>query len=402
MEKFKVLFYLDKSIISKEPKGGPNGVGSMYYKEMQKRGEFIFDFIENDNPTVISGTKTLVRKLPNWINNIQREIRKRQMVIDLLTKKPKETGICFDKYDIIFFHQAYDMYIERDKLKTYKGIVILQSHCPEPQSHEMYALQSSFVKKTIPNLLKRYEKIDEYAFERADYLIFPCEEAEEPYFKCWDYFKELHTRKKDRIKFLLTGIVPAIAKRNRFKVLDELNIPQDSFVISYVGRHNSVKGYDILKNIASTYLQCDEGSWFVIAGKEYPLTRLNHPRWKEIGWTTDAHSYIKASDVFVLPNRETYFDLVMLEILSLGKIVVASRTGGNRYFENKGVKGVFLYDNEEEAISLLKTIKAMTKEERNELEQANIQFFQENCQASSMYDSCSSVLENIWEEYTKY
>ena len=33
------------------------------------------------------------------------------------------------------------------------------------------------------------------------------------------------------------------------EVLEKYNIPQDAFVISYVGRHNSVKGYDKLKEI---------------------------------------------------------------------------------------------------------------------------------------------------------
>lgn len=68
---------------------------------------------------------------------------------------------------------------------------------------------------------------------------------------------------------------------------------------------------------------------------------LKDSRWKEVGWTNDSQSIIAASDVFVLPNRETYFDIIMLEVLSCGKIVIASRTGGNKYFEKIGAKGVF-------------------------------------------------------------
>ena len=43
-------------------------------------------------------------------------------------------------------------------------------------------------------------------------------------------------------------------------------------------------------------------------------------------WTNDPHSLINASDMFILPNKETYFDLIMLEVLSMGKIVLATNT----------------------------------------------------------------------------
>ena len=60
---------------------------------------------------------------------------------------------------------------------------------------------------------------------------------------------------------------------------------------------------------------------------------LKTDHWIEVGWTNDPHSLIAASDVFVLPNHETYFDLILLEVLSLGVPVVMSRTGGNKFFE---------------------------------------------------------------------
>ncbi len=50
--------------------------------------------------------------------------------------------------------------------------------------------------------------------------------------------------------------------------------------------------------------------------------------------------------------KETYFDLVMLEVLSLGKIIIASYTGGNKYFKSSFAKGVFTYSKLEEAAQL--------------------------------------------------
>ena len=50
---------------------------------------------------------------------------------------------------------------------------------------------------------------------------------------------------------------------------------------------------------------------FLIAWKEYPIKWLNNDRWIEIWWTDKPYEIIKASDIFILPNKETYFDLIL-------------------------------------------------------------------------------------------
>ena len=173
------------------------------------------------------------------------------------------------------------------------------------------------------------------------------------------------------------------------------HVPENGFVISYVGRHNTVKGYDLLKEIASDFFNREEEAWVISAGLESPFKRLEHLRWKEIGFTNDPHSLISASDVFVLPNRVTYFDIVMLEILALGKIVVASKTGGNRYFDKMGVEGVLLYDTKEEAIKQLSRVKNMTIEERNVLGAKNKDFFDKYLSSRVMYDNYIELIRSF-------
>lgn len=99
--------------------------------------------------------------------------------------------------------------------------------------------------------------------------------------------------------------------------------------------------------------------------------------------------------MFVLPNRETYFDLVMLEVLSLGKIVVASRTGGNKYFEKMNVNGVLLYDTIDEAVEILEEINKMDLITRNKLEKSNLEFFEKNLTSSVMYENYKKMLQTI-------
>ena len=390
----RVLFFLKEDIIKNMPKGGPDGVGSMYYYHQLLTEQALFSFIPESEKKPVSKVKSFVRKFPQWLIDLERSIRERKMVINFVNGKQKPSNIDFNNFDIIFFHRAKDLFNEREKLIKFHGVVVLQSHCPEPESHELYATYSKLIKYSIPNLRSRLEMIDEYAFNRADYLVFPCEDAEEPYFNKWPYFKKIHDSKK--IKYILTGISPITPKRSRKEVLSELQIPANDFIITYVGRHNEVKGYDLLKTIGQRLFSKSNDVWVISAGKEEPIKRLENSHWKEIGWTTDAHSYISAADVFVLPNRETYFDLVMLEVLALGKIVIASRTGGNKYFEKQGVKGVFLYDNVNEAVSLINMIKSLSVSERLELEESNRQFFVDNCQVSTMYMKCKEVLCDIW------
>ena len=67
----------------------------------------------------------------------------------------------------------------------------------------------------------------------------------------------------------------------------------------------------------------------------------------------------------------------MLEVLSLGKIVIASRTGGNKFFEKIDAPGVMLYSDEKQAIELIEKVKHMSQDERAVLEKRNYELFKE-------------------------
>ena len=117
--------------------------------------------------------------------------------------------------------------------------------------------------------------------------------------------------------------------------------------------------------------------YFLIAGKEEPLQGLDNKRWIEVGWTDDPHSLIAASDVFVLPNRETYFDLVMLEVLSLGTIIVANNTGGNKYFSKTNTNGIILFNGKAEAVRQIETVMQIDMDSKNKMMENNKKLFNE-------------------------
>ena len=288
-----------------------------------------------------------------------------------------------ERYDAVYFQSTYSMYKTRNSLKTYKGKVILQSHTPTKPGKEAYDNLSEYGKYSIKWASKIFDRADKYAFDRADYIVFPCEEAEEPYYNQWEEYAEIKERNKEKYHYLLTGTMQKHAVISRENIRNKYGIPKDAFVISYVGRHNRVKGYDLLKEMGRILCK-QENVYFLIAGAETPIQGLEDKHWIEVGWTNDPHSLIAASDVFVLPNRETYFDLVMLEVLSLGQIIVASNTGGNRYFQKYRDSGVFLYDDVSEAVKLINKVRQMSEKKRELLRDACKKIYM-NCFSNSVF-----------------
>jgi len=391
----KVLVYQQRSKL--KPTGGPSAIGYYYATEQEKRGEHNFEYLKDFK--TYSGLHeselSSLQKLPKWIGYLYNTIKQVVKFNILLSGKYKLDPIDFNQYDIVHFHDTQGLYLRRFDLKDFKGKVILQSHSPQPLGQEMLDVIPSIVKFFIPFARKRFEKMDKYSFERADIIIFPCPEAEEPYYNRWKDYRRIHELKKESYRYVLTGIPACYPKHTREEVRTSINIKDEDFMVCYVGRHNEIKGYDSLKRIGERFLSDNRDTWVVCAGKELPLKGLNHNHWIEIGWTTDAHSYISASDVFVLPNKETYFDIVMLEILSLGKIVVASRTGGNKYFERNGCEGVLLYEAEDEALKILESLKKMSIEDREALGRKNKEFYEKYHTVAAMYDQYVNTLQEL-------
>jgi len=386
----KVLIYLEEDKLA--PKGGPYAVGYYICNELKRRGITNISFLQAEQLSVCPRPNKLYHS--RFINLFGR-IVKRYFRFKRMFKHGRHCPYNLNDYDIIHFHKTIDMYENRLSLQNYTGKVILTSHSPVPLSKEFYdEYLTPFEKRFMYRFYSQLIKMDEYAFQRADYILFPCEEAEEPYVNNWREYIDLKEKHKEKYYYIPTGIPSSIPKRHRTEVRNELGISDSHFCISYVGRHNYVKGYDSLRDIGRRLLRYDD-LCFIIAGKEEPLKGLDHPSWKEIGWTNDAHSYIAASDVFILPNKETYFDIVMLEVLSLGKIVVASNTGGNKYFKRIKSEGIFVYNTIEEAVAIIEHIKSLDINDRLALGESNRVLFQKYFTDKHYVKAYSDFISNI-------
>ena len=398
----KVLIYLNENSLA--PTGGSIGYNYTLKKGLQE--------IDNEGIEIeyLQG-KEVSADINNRVKNVKAAGLKKLITISksvvkkgLMMYGPSHKAkVDLSIYDAVHFNRTIDLYWAKDSLRDYKGKVILTLHSPTMPCKQMISMLTNFEKKYMKWFYAKLPDIDNYAINRADNIIIACEEAEEPYYHVWPGYAEFHEKNKHKYVYMTTGTAPKSALVTKEEMRKKYGMPQDAFVISYVGRHNEIKGYDALKEIGKQLLDANDNAYVFIAGTEGPLYHLEHNRWIEVGWTKDPGSVIQASDVFVLPNKETYFDLVMLEVLSLGQIVVASYTGGNKYFAKYENSGIFLYSNNAEAENIINTLIKMSEVERNELRKKNLELykaeFTNEAFAKRYIDSLHKILGYEYEHH---
>lgn len=304
----------------------------------------------------------------------------------------KKLGEDIKEYDLIHVHTTETLLYLRWFCK-YKGKVVFTPHRPESLREELIAVVKRKKKGSYHLLGKWYDFLESKSYCLADAFIYPSDGAMKIYNSFPGFTKNLTGKE---VRFLYTGIRKKEITLSRDDYRTKNRISKEAFVISYIGRHNSIKGYDRLVDIFPKF-EADNVE-FVIAGKiesdDYP----KNAKWHELGYISDAQNLMNASDVVVIPNRNTYFDLVILEALSLGKIVITSNTGGNIDI-SKDTDALVLFDNNEDG-SLLKAIsmiKNMSTSNRKTLEEAALHFYKENCTEQIFANNYIRIINDIKE-----
>lgn len=247
-----------------------------------------------------------------------------------------------NEYDFIHFHSIVDFARFKSTYTTYQGKTILTSHCPCPVVDEMLTYWEPFCKPYRSKALVQECK----CYAEADYLMFPCAEAREPYEK-EVAIKKTFSKEESKFFYVPSAILDIEIDKETIQKYAELGIPEETFVITYFGRHNFIKGYDVLKEVGKRLLDKYPNMYFLCAGVG-ELKPLEHERWLELGFIKNAHELMYQSDLYILPNRETYFDLVVLENLRSGVPMIMSDTGGNKHFKKypkDEVEGLSFYED---------------------------------------------------------
>ena len=259
-----------------------------------------------------------------------------------------------------------------DKKKS-KATLISMSHSPQPPAQEAY---DSLLMKKDPRAEKIYQELSEKekkAFYAEDIFLFPSKESIEPYSSALPYFQDILERKP--IHFLPTGCSPLSTPLGIEELRQKYQITTP-YVISYMGRHIPIKGYDLLQNIAQKILSIRQDVTFLIGGRMSGIPPLNHKNWVELGFVNPAEIF-RLSDCFILPNRQTYFDLVLLEALSMGTVVFASETGGNKTVYQQ-TKAISLYSDEDSCVRQINQFLDMPASEKQRLKDDAKQAYLDN------------------------
>lgn len=383
----RTLIYFYEDFMS--PAGGPAGY---LYRLKERRdelgdNEIVFLSKKEFRRPVLYGSKNRLHKLFGTDKSLSENAKRVEQVI---YESKMDGPFDLNEYDIVHFHNTFDLFSQKKNLENYKGKVILTSHTPmvpHKEFIEEYCTKEEYEKHK--EILDKVAEFDRFSFERADYIMFPCKEAEEPYYHTWDIYESI--RRPEKLLYVPTGAPVCTPKKTREEIRSELDIPDDRFVISFTGRHNMVKGYD---SLISMFGKLD-GVTVICCGKETDIRHPDSPYWIETGWTDDPYSYVNASDLFILPNRETFFDLALLETLSLGKSSLISFTGGNKRFKDKEDCGVYTYDSEEEAILKIRELMSEDKGIRAQKEARQREFSGQEYSMGKFYDRYKETLKSI-------
>ena len=237
------------------------------------------------------------------------------------------SSIDLNEYDFIHVHSINQVLGLRKKYPSYHGKIIVTSHCPCLWIDEMLTILPRWAK-----YLRPFAVLNECAsYDAADYIMFPCKDAREPYEKD-ERVRKCFRKNEGKFFYVPSSILDLKIDETKIQKFEDLGIPKGAFVITYFGRHNEIKGYDILKKVGEALLDKHPNLYFLCAGRG-PIEPLKHSRWIELGFINNANELLHQSDLYILPNRETYFDLVVLEILRSSTRLIFSDTGGNKFFK---------------------------------------------------------------------
>lgn len=140
--------------------------------------------------------------------------------------------------------------------------------------------------------------------------------------------------------------VPDKNESNKKKLFNEFGIPEDSFIILFVGNEFKRKGLDYI--IDALEIIDDKIHLFVLGGADktpYLKALENNNSSSRVHFTgrrSDAPYFFSAADLFILPANYEPFGLVGIEALSSGTPLLAPEIGGFLDYLEDGKNGFFI------------------------------------------------------------
>lgn len=219
-----------------------------------------------------------------------------------------------------------------------KGLLML--HSPTNPSSELAEFwRSGFSTGRATRLAERvWRKMELRAIREATALIAPTKHALDGYFRGSEEAR--HILSATKILELPSGVPPLIPEKPRTEVRQSIGCDHDDLAIGYVGRMVLDKGYDRFLAIADAVSKSGRRNIRMFGIGIGPLSNSTAAPGvlSELGWRTDMADVISALDIVIVPNRIAYFDLVILEAMSLGKTIYTTNIGGSKDLASGSVR----------------------------------------------------------------
>ena len=113
----------------------------------------------------------------------------------------------------------------------------------------------------------------------------------------------------------------------------------------------------------------------------------------DIGFTSNPSIWYNSVDYVVNCNRQSYFDLSVIEVLSIGTPLILSSNFGHKYFEKKS-KGIITFDINDPN-ELLQILSNLKKPNDNLLQTENKIFYENNLTSDKYITRLEKTLVEI-------
>jgi len=111
-------------------------------------------------------------------------------------------------------------------------------------------------------------------------------------------------------------------------------------------------------------------------------------------------NYINMADACVMANRGSYFDLSMIEVLSLGVPLICAKVGGYKYLEDKA-KGAFFFEpeNVDELISTILNFIKLDGEQLSIAKEGNQELYQRELTSKSFAEGYINTIDKLYDDF---
>jgi L-malate glycosyltransferase len=172
-----------------------------------------------------------------------------------------------------------------------------------------------------------------------------------------------------KLTTIYNGVDFSPSKQSRAAVRAALGLPEDRVVATMVARIDALKGHETLikalgEKLPLTVLLAGDGAKRAEREQQAASLGLGPEHLRFLGFRSDVPDLLAASDLFLLPSLTEGLPLSVLEAMSHGLPIIATRVGGIPELVTENTHGLLI--KPEDSVALANAIASLTasKEQR--------------------------------------